>query len=160
MTGAEIDTIVRVAPSADDAVPNAHALAHEGLTRLSNLPGEGSWVTALDRLENHLSRAAAVQPTAHPASLASLLFRRHATVVVLAGPDIGDLAQVARRAPAFITQIVEVPDEAAARGDRIALAQLRAAGSGAAFVCRAQVCSAPIRTAAELRAALAGPGGL
>ena len=152
------DVILRLAPTADDAIPNAHPVYLSALARLAGLTGDGRWLARADALFAALAPAVRAAPIGHAGVLNALDFRLRAREIVTAGPARGPLYAAALAAP-FSGRIVvdldrpqDLPEGHPAR----AQAQLAGAGAedAAAFVCADGACSLPARDVEGLRALL------
>ncbi|MCI0468254.1 MAG: thioredoxin domain-containing protein, partial [Beijerinckiaceae bacterium] len=139
------DVIVRLAPTADDAIPNAHPVYLSALVRLAGLTGDPRWLARADELFEALSASTRANLLGHAGILNALDFRLRAREIVTAGPNRGALYEAALGVP-FTQRIVMDTGE----GDAIAeghpaKAQLALAGEAAAFVCVNGSCSLPAR---------------
>ncbi len=153
------DVTLRLRSAADDAVPNANALAAEALVRLYHATGQHDWLARADMLFEALGPTIMQNPFAHAALLAALDLRVGALQIVVVGPEGSeryDLEEVARGIP-DPNRIVQVfSDErtlpeghpAAGKGKR---------GEAQAFICRGTTCSLPIDDAHRLRHVLQHP---
>lgn len=150
------DVILRLSPTQDDAIPNAHPVALDALVRLAAMTGDARWRQAADDLFTALTRPAQTNAVAHVGTLNALdLYLRGASVVV-AGPARAALVETVRATPWLARSLVDLAEAAALPADHPAHAQLATAGeSAAAFVCRGETCSLPIRDADALAAVLA-----
>ena len=149
------DVILRLKPTADDAIPNAHAVALDGLVRLAALSGDARWSEAADRLFAAVGGAVRQAPIAHLGILNALDTRLRGATVVVAGRERAALVEAALAAPFLLRSVVELTAAATLAPDHPAQAQLAAAGEGAAFVCIDGACSLPVRSAADVRERLA-----
>jgi len=147
--------IVRPAATADEATPNHNALAAQNLVRLAFFSGEDAWRERADRLFDGLLPLAAGNLFAHVALLNALDLRLHGREIVIASEDADMLAAVALRAP-FVNRMVRRIATAEALPSSHPARAYFASGQTAAFVCRQQSCSLPLRTPAELAQHLAG----
>ncbi|MCI0598402.1 MAG: thioredoxin domain-containing protein [Beijerinckiaceae bacterium] len=139
------DVIVRLAPTADDAIPNAHPVYLSALVKLAGLTGDPRWLARADELFEALSASTRANLLGHAGILNALDFRLRAREIVTAGPNRGALYEAALGVP-FTQRIVMDTGE----GDAIAeghpaKAQLALAGEAAAFVCVNGSCSLPAR---------------
>ncbi len=149
------DVILRLKPTADDAIPNAHSVALDALVRLAALSGDALWLEAADQLFAAVGGAVRKQPIGHLGILNALDTRLRGATVVTAGDGRRPLTQAALATPYLLRSVVDLHDAEALPHDHPAHAQLAAAGSGAAFVCVAGACSLPVRDATTLRESLA-----
>ena len=148
------DVILRLKPTQDDAIPNAHAVALEALVRLATATGAPRWLDAADALFEAVSGAAQANVVAHVGILNALDLRLRGASVVVAGPERAPLRDVALAASYLTRGVIDLADAEALPDDHPAKAQLAAAGGAAAFVCGNGTCSLPIRDADALRTAL------
>ena len=150
------DVIMRLKPTADDAIPSAHAVALDALLRLAALSGEDEWHQQADRLFAAVAGAAEASPISHLGILNALDSRLRAATVVTAGRDRLAMTAAALAIPFPLRNVMDLETAASLPADHPAHAQLAAAGDGAAFVCRAGACSLPIGDVAALRQHLLG----
>jgi uncharacterized protein len=149
------DVILRLAPTADDAIPNAHPIYLAALVRLAGLTGDARWLARADVLFAAVSGGPVRSNlVSHAGILNALDFRLRAKEIVTAGPRRKALYEAALGVP-FIARIVtdidrpeDVPQSHPAR------AQVALAGEAAAFVCSGGMCSLPVRDAAALLASI------
>ena len=149
------DVILRLKPTQDDAIPNAHSVALEALVRLATLTGDARRLAEADALFDAVSGATKTNLVAHAAILNALDLRLRGASVVVAGPSRAPLHSAALAAPYLTRDVLDLADASELPPDHPAHAQAAAAGEAAAFVCRAGTCSLPIRDPAALSAALA-----
>jgi uncharacterized protein len=151
------DVILRLAPTGDDAIPNAHSVYLSALVRLAGLTGDEKWLVRADALFAALTPSVRANYLAHVGILNALDFRLRAAEVVTVGAKRQQLYGAALRLP-FTTRILADLDrpEAVPAGHP-AEAQVRTAGDAAAFVCRGGTCSLPLHDPRELARA-AGQG--
>ena len=147
------DVILRLAPSADDAIPNAHPVALNMLVRLARVTGEAQWLSFADDLFGALAGGVAANPLSHAGVLNALDFRLHAAEIVTLGPARAPLYLAALALPFLDCTVADVADVAALAEDHPAQAQATRAGAGAAFICRDGACQPPIHAADALVAA-------
>jgi hypothetical protein len=148
------DVILRLSPTADDAIPNAHPVYLSALVRLAGLSGDDRWLKRADELLEALRPAAMANPVAHAGTLNAFDSRLRAKQVVIVGPKRQELYEAALCAP-FVERIVMDIDQPAAIPATVAgQAQAILAGDGAAFVCAGGTCSLPLRSAQALLDAL------
>ncbi len=151
------DVILRLAPTADDAIPNAHPVCLQALVRLAGLTGDQRWLDRADALFRAVAPSLRGNPVGHAGIFNALDFRLRAKTIVTAGPARAPLYEAALATP-FSGRIVmdlERPDELPT--GHPAHAQGALAGEAAAFVCAEGACSLPVREANELRALLGAP---
>ncbi len=149
------DVILRLKPTADDAIPNAHPVALDAMLRLAALTGTDRWREAADALLAAMAGAVRANAIGHLGTLNSLDFRLRGAEIVVAGAERTALHKAALAAPWPTRTVLELADVSALPADHPARAQAEAAGPGAAFVCHAGACSLPINDPAALRNALA-----
>jgi uncharacterized protein YyaL (SSP411 family) len=147
------DVILRLAPSADDAIPNAHPVALDMLVRLTHATGDGQWLAFADDLFAALSGPAVASPLSHAGVLNALDFRLHAAEIVTLGPDRAALYRAALALPFLDCSVEDVADPMGLPPDHPAKAQAARAGAAAAFICRDGACQPPVHEAEALAAA-------
>ncbi|MGQ0446016.1 MAG: thioredoxin domain-containing protein [Beijerinckiaceae bacterium] len=148
------DVIVRLAPTADDAIPNAHQVYLSALPRLFGLTGEARWLARADALFAALGPAARSNQIGHAGILNALDFRLRAKEIVTVGARRKGLYEAALGVP-FTGRVVadiDKPDEIPE--GHPAKAQLAVAGDAAAFVCADGTCSLPVRDKQALLASI------
>jgi uncharacterized protein YyaL (SSP411 family) len=139
------DVVLRLAPTADDAIPNAHSVFLSALIRLAGLTGESRWLQQADILFNAVAPSVWTSFVGHAGILNALDMRLHVKEIVTAGPERRSLYEAALAAP-FINRIVMDIDRAEAMpAGHPAKAQTDLAGEAAAFVCSGGTCSLPVR---------------
>jgi uncharacterized protein YyaL (SSP411 family) len=148
------DVILRLAPTADDAIPNAHPMYLAALVRLAGLTGDARWLARADALFAAVSAPVRSNLVSHAGILNALDFRLRAKEIVTAGPRRRALYEAALGVP-FTARIVtdidrpeDVPQSHPAR------AQVALAGEAAAFVCSGGMCSLPVRDVEALLASI------
>ena len=149
------DLPLRLKPTADDAIPNAHAVALDAMIRLSMLQEDKHWLDAADALFEALSGQVQASFLSHLGVLNALDMRLRGASVVVAGPSRAALREAALRAPYLIRSVIDLAAADTLPADHPARAQIAVAGDAAAFVCRGATCSPPIRDAADLAKNLA-----
>ena len=152
---------LRLAPTADDATPNAHGPWLHGLVQLGVLTGEAEWFARSDALFSQLAADALSRGLNHSSILNAFDFRmRHAHVAIAEAG--GELLGEALKHD-LLNRVVERVVPGGAPGDAKSASQSVAPAVAAlarlalpvAVVCRNETCSVPVRTAAELRGLLA-----
>ena len=140
------DVILRLSPTSDDAIPNAHPVTLSALVRLAGLSGDARWLARADALFSAVAPSVRTSFVGHAGILNALDLRLRATEIVTAGPSRHELYAAALGAP-FIDRIVMDLDrpEAIPEGHP-AKAQAEMAGEAAAFICSGGACSLPVRT--------------
>ncbi|RFB78042.1 thioredoxin domain-containing protein [Methylovirgula sp. 4M-Z18] len=149
------DLIVKLSPTSDDAVPNAHSVWLKALIELAAFTGDETWRDKADALLHSVTAAIAKNPFGHCALLSGFDYRLRAKEIVLIGKDLDALRQAATGASPLNRIIVDfgegtLPDHHPTQAQR-ALAK-----HGAVFICSAGTCSLPIYSTADLRAVLSG----
>ncbi|MGH6853543.1 MAG: thioredoxin domain-containing protein, partial [Methylocella sp.] len=149
------DVILRLAPTADDAIPNAHPVYLSALVRLAALTGEARWLARADELFAALGAAARSNLVGHAGILNALDFRLRAMEIVTAGPGRKALYEAALGVPFTGRAVMDIdrPDEIPE--GHPAKAQVALAGGAAAFICAGGACSLPVR---DKQALLASAG--
>ncbi|MGH6800676.1 MAG: thioredoxin domain-containing protein, partial [Methylocella sp.] len=139
------DVILRLAPTGDDAIPNAHPLYLSALVRLGGLTGEARWLARADELFAALGAAARSNFVGHAGILNALDFRLRAKEIATVGPRRKALYEAALGVPFTGRVVVDIdrPDEMP-EGHPVK-AQLSLAGDAAAFICAGGACSLPVR---------------
>jgi len=138
------DLLLRPHSTADDATPNANAVAAQNLVRLAVLAGDDGWREKADRLIEGILSAAERNLFGHVALLNALDLRLRGAEIVATGAEAERFAQAALQLP-FLDRIVL---RAAAAADlppsHPAQEKLQAAAASAAFVCVGERCSLPV----------------
>ena len=145
------DVILRLAPTADDAIPNAHAVYLSALVRLAGLTAEPQWLARADRLFAAVTAAVSANYLAHVGILNALDFRLRAVEVVTIGAKRQDLYRAALHLPFAERIVLDVDDAQLVPQGHPAAAQAAIAGDAAAFVCSGGTCSLPVREPAAMR---------
>jgi len=148
------DIIIRLAPTLDDAIPNAHSITLGVLARLAAATGAVTWRQRADALFAAVTPAVNANPIGHVGILNALDLYLRGREIVTAGPERQALYAAALAAPFDTRMVLDLDAPQALPPDHPAEAQIAAAGTAAAFVCSQGVCALPIRNAPELRAAL------
>ncbi|MGD9844944.1 MAG: thioredoxin domain-containing protein [Variibacter sp.] len=149
--------VVRPESTADDATPNANAVAAENLSRLAVLAGDDKWRARADALFDGLLSGAAKNAFAHAALLNALDLRLQAREVVVtgAGADAARLAATALAQPWLNRVVVRAQNADALPSGHPARDKIAAAPApGAAFVCAGETCSLPVTAPEQLVALL------
>ncbi|WP_395665267.1 thioredoxin domain-containing protein [Methylocella sp.] len=153
------DVPLRLAPTADDAIPNAHPVYLSALLRLAGVSGEDAPQHRADALFAALAPSIRENIVGHAGVLNALDLRLRAREIVTAGPRRRPLYEAAMKTP-FIDRIVmDVDRPEAVPAGHPAQAQQAAAGEAAAFVCQGGACAPPARDVESLRALLTEPAG-
>ncbi|WP_036260753.1 thioredoxin domain-containing protein [Methylocapsa aurea] len=139
------DVLVRLSPTSDDAIPNAHPVFLSALIRLAGLSGDDRWLKRADELFKAVGPSVRTSFVGHAGILNALDLRLRVKDIVTAGPKRRELYETALSIP-FIERIVmdlDQPEEILS--SHPAKAQAKLAGEAAAFICSAGVCSLPVR---------------
>jgi uncharacterized protein YyaL (SSP411 family) len=144
------DVIVHLKPTLDDAIPNAHGVALDALVRLAGLSSDPHWLEVADQLFAAVAGAVRANPTGHAGILNAWDLRLRAATIVTAGPLREVLTLTALATPYLLRNVIDLWETTDLPPGHPALAQLDAAGDGAAFVCADGACSLPIHDAAVL----------
>ncbi len=145
------DVIVHLAPTADDAIPNAHPVYLAALLKLAHLTGEERWLARADQLVEKLSGPVRANFLGHAGILNALDFRLRAREIVTAGPQRRLLYEAALHLPFTARTVIDIGRPEDLPENHPAKAQLAVAGEAAAFICSAGVCSLPVRDPDALR---------
>jgi len=140
------DVILRLAPTADDAIPNAHPVYLSALVRLAGLTGDARWLARADALFEALSASVRGNLVAHAGILNALDFRLRVKEIVTAGPQRKPLYEAALGVPFSGRVVMDIDRPEGIPEGHPAKAQVEAAGEGAAFVCSDGACSLPVRS--------------
>jgi uncharacterized protein YyaL (SSP411 family) len=142
---------------ADEAMPAGYAIAVQALSRLGHLLGETRYLEAAERALRAAAYAMEQAPSAHCALLTAFEEHLHYPQVAILrgeGEDLDRWAQACIRPYAPRRLCFALP----AQADDLppALADKPVEEQTVAYLCTGMTCSAPIRAAAELEAALEG----
>jgi uncharacterized protein len=145
------DVILRLTPTADDAIPNAHSMYLGGLLRLASATGDDSWRQRADALFAALAAAVRSNPVGHAGILNALDLRLRGLEIVTAGPERQALYAAALAVPFSDRMVLDLerPDTLV-RGHPTE-AQMKAADAASGFVCSAGTCSLPVHDPAALK---------
>ncbi|MGP8232411.1 MAG: thioredoxin domain-containing protein [Methylovirgula sp.] len=149
------DIVIRLTPTADDAIPNAHSVTLYVLARLAAATGDDKWRTRADALFTAVTPAVTAQPIGHAGILNALDLYLRGREIVVAGPERQALYEAALAAPFDTRMVLDLEPGAALPPSHPAQAQIAAAGTAAAFVCSGGVCSLPVHDIGGLNALLA-----
>ncbi len=144
------DVIIRLAPTADDAIPNAHPVYLSALIRLAGLTGDESWLTLADQLFASLAPVVRGNFVGHAGILNALDLRLNGIEIVTAGPERKALYEAALAIPFDHRIVFDLDEPESVPETHPAAAQAKIAGSAAAFVCSSGTCSLPVHDPAEL----------
>jgi uncharacterized protein len=139
------DVIVRLSPTADDAIPNAHPVYLSALLRLSGLTGDARWLARADELFGALNARMQGNVLGHAGILNALDFRLRAKEIVTAGPERKPLYEAALGVPFTGRTVMDIDRPEEIPQGHPARAQVEMAGEAAAFVCSGGSCSLPVR---------------
>jgi len=122
-------------------------LTAQNLARLAALTGDARWRKQLDALFAHMLAAAAANMFGHLSLLNALdLYLAGAEIVVTGqGDEAEALLKRARALPHATAVVLHVPDPAKLPPDHPASDKIAPDGEAAAFVCRGQTCSLPVK---------------
>jgi uncharacterized protein YyaL (SSP411 family) len=144
------DVILRLAPTGDDAIPNAHPVFLTALVRLAGLTGDASWLARADKLLGAVAPSVRTSFVGHAGILNAFELRLRAKEIVTAGPKRAELYAAALSVP-FVGRIVmDLDRPEVLPAGHPAKAQAETAGEAAAFVCSAGTCSLPVTTTEAL----------
>ncbi len=138
------DVILRLAPTADDAIPNAHPVYLSALVRLAGLTGDPRWLARADALFEALAAPARAHLVGHAGVLNALDFRIRAKEIVTAGPKRAALYEAALGVPFTDRIVIDLGEDSTLAEGHPARAQFALAGEAAAFVCSGGTCSLPV----------------
>lgn len=150
------DVILRLKPTADDAIPNAHAVAIEAFLRFAALASDPAARETADQLLAAVADEVRANPAAHAGIFNALDLSLRGLTVVTAGPLRELFTLTALGAPYLNRNVIDLWNSDDLSPDHPARAQLRAAGDGAAFVCAHETCSPPVHDAIALASLLTG----
>jgi uncharacterized protein YyaL (SSP411 family) len=145
------DVIMRLAPTTDDAIPNAHPVYLSGLIRLAGLTGDAQWLKLADQLLATLAPLVRGNFVGHAGILNALDLRLNGLDIVTAGPERKTLYEAALAIPFDHRIVFDLDRPDAVPDNHPAAAQAKIAGQAAAFVCSAGTCSLPVKDVAELQ---------
>jgi len=139
------DVILRLAPTGDDAIPNAHPVYLTALIRLAGLSGDDSWLAKADALFKAVTPSVRTSFVGHAGILNALDLRLRIRDVVTAGPDRSALYSAALKLP-FIERVVMDLDGSDALPDShpVKAQAALARDTATAFVCSGGACSLPV----------------
>ncbi|MGP0061190.1 MAG: thioredoxin domain-containing protein [Beijerinckiaceae bacterium] len=144
------DVILRLAPTSDDAIPNAHPVYLSALVRLAGLMGDKKWLDRADALFAAVTPAVRANAIGHIGILNALDFRLRAIEIVTVGAKRQELYAAALALPFTERVLLDIERPEAIPHGHPAESQVKIAGDAAAFVCSAGTCSLPVREAEEL----------
>jgi uncharacterized protein YyaL (SSP411 family) len=145
------DVLTRLAPTADDAIPNTHSVHLDNLIRLASHTGDRSWLDSADSLLEALRGAVFKNPLAHCGVINAFDLRENGTEIVVAGPDSDELYNAAIKT-SYLERTVIDARRAALPDAHIAAAQSAAADRAMALICTRTHCLPPVYEPEEIRA--------
>lgn len=148
------DVLLRLAPTQDDAIPNAHGLAAQAMIRLHVWTGDMLWLNRADALIAAATPAIRSSPANHCGLLNAFESRMRMIDVVVIAPRDHELAHIAR-ANMGLNCIVRIVNDSKELPSEHPLADLGNIGTPTAFVCGSDRCSPPATTANDLVARIA-----
>jgi uncharacterized protein YyaL (SSP411 family) len=149
------DVILRLSPTYDDAIPNAHPVYLSALVRLAGLTGDSSWLARADALFKALTPSLHPNLIGHAGVLNALDLRLRMKEIVTVGPQRAALYQAALAAPFIDRTVMDIDSLDGIPSGHPAHAQAQMAGEAAAFVCSNGACSLPARDVEALRSVVA-----
>jgi hypothetical protein len=149
-TAGASDVIMRLAPTTDDAIPNAHPVYVSALIRLHGLTGDEQWLKLADQLLVTLAPFVRANFVGHAGILNALDLRLYGLEIVTAGAERKALYEAALAIPFDHRMVFDLDRPDAVPENHPAAAQAKIAGAAAAFVCAAGTCSLPVKEPAEL----------
>jgi uncharacterized protein YyaL (SSP411 family) len=149
--------IVRPASTADDATPNANAIAAQNLVRLAVPSGDDQWRARADRLFDGVLAAASENVYSHVALLNALDLRLRAAEIVVTGQGARSdaLHAAALQVPFTDRMVLRAANAQALPASHPAQTKIAAAPGAAAFVCVGETCSLPVLEPDKIIAAAA-----
>jgi uncharacterized protein YyaL (SSP411 family) len=145
------DVLTRLAPTADDAIPNAHSVHLDNLVRLASHTGDGSWLNRADNLFEALRGAVFKNPLAHCGVLNAFDLRESGVEIVVAGPQSEPLREAALTT-SYIGRTVVDATASALPDTHIAAVQSAAADRAMALICTRTHCLPPAYEPGDIRA--------
>jgi uncharacterized protein YyaL (SSP411 family) len=139
------DVILRLSPTSDDAIPNAHPVYLSALIRLAGLTGDAAWLARADALFEAVSAPVQSNLLGHAGILNALDFRLRANEIVTAGPKSNALYEAGLGVPFTSRILLDAGDGMELPAGHPAKAQAELAGEAAFFVCANGACSLPLR---------------
>jgi uncharacterized protein YyaL (SSP411 family) len=144
------DVLTRLAPTADDAIPNAHSVHLDNLVRLASHSGDGSWLARADNLLEALRGAVFKNPLAHCGVLNAFDLRENGTEIVVAGRNSEPLRDAALTT-SYINRTFVDATETALPDSHVAAVQIAAADRAMALICTRTHCLPPAYAPEEIR---------
>jgi uncharacterized protein len=137
------DLLLRPHATADDATPNANAVAAGNLVRLAALVGDDAWREKADRLIEGILSAASRNLFGHIALLNALDLRLRAAEIVIVGGGEG-LASAALKLPFLDRIVLRARDSEDLPATHPAQEKIKSAQGRTAFICVGERCSLPV----------------
>jgi uncharacterized protein YyaL (SSP411 family) len=137
------DLLLRPHATADDATPNANAVAAGNLVRLAALVGDDAWRDKADRLIEGILSAASRNLFGHIALLNALDLRLRAAEIVIVGGGEG-LASAALKLPFLDRIVLRARDSEDLPATHPAQEKIKSAQGRTAFICVGERCSLPV----------------
>ena len=144
------DVLTRLAPTADDAIPNAHSVHLDNLIRLASHTGNQVWLDRADKLLDALRGAVFKNPLAHCGVLNAFDLREDGVEIVVAGPQSEPLREAALTT-SYIGRTVVDATASTLPDTHIAAVQSAAADRAMALICTRTHCLPPAYVPAEIR---------
>ena len=148
------DVILRLSPTYDDAIPNAHPVYLSALVRLASLTSDAKWRARADALFKAVAPFLRANVVGHAGVLNALDLRLRVKEIVTVGPKRAALYEAALAAPFIDRTVMDIESLDSVPRGHPAHAQAQMAEEAAAFVCSGGACSLPVRSAEGLRALL------
>ena len=143
------DVLTRLAPTADDAIPNAHSVHLDNLVRLASHTGDQSWLDRADNLFEALRGSVFKNPLAHCGVLNAFDLRENGIEIVVAGPGSDELYDAAVKT-SYVNRTVVDARRAVLPDTHIAAVQSAAADRAVALVCTRTHCLPPVYAPDEI----------
>jgi len=143
------DLLLRPHSTADDATPNANAVAAGNLVRLAVLLGDDSWREKADRLIETILAGAGRNLFGHVALLNALDLRLRAAEIVIVGGGEG-LANAALKLPFLDRIVLRVAGGEHLPATHPAQEKIKSTQGRTAFICLGERCSLPVTSPHEI----------
>jgi uncharacterized protein YyaL (SSP411 family) len=144
------DVLTRLAPTADDAIPNAHPVHLDNLVRLASHTGDDGWLARADNLLEALRGAVFKNPLAHCGVLNAFDLRENGVEIVVAGGNSERLRDAALTT-SYINRTFVDATQAALPNSHVAAVQTAAADRAMALICTRTHCLPPVYAPEEIR---------
>jgi uncharacterized protein YyaL (SSP411 family) len=142
--------VVRPDSTLDDATPNPNGIAAQNLIRLAVFTGDDAFRAKADRLIEGVLSEGSDNLFARISVLNAADLRIGGAEIVIAGKDGAGLTQAALKLPCLSRIVLRAPSADALSPAHPAREKIRAAASGAAFICVGQTCSLPVSKPDEI----------